>query len=387
MKLDVYIKNGHVVDTAQGIDEVAGIGIKGRRIAAVFRGNSNEDADAEDIDSEKVIDAGGCWVFPGLIDYHAHLHVSRGISVCPDYFIPTGVTAAVDAGSTGGANYDSFHRATICHSNLRIRSYLSICSAGIVDDNYPEDYSLERVKEDSIRRIFDIYGESILGIKVRLSRNLVSDYKILEKAVKLAEELGTRVCVHPTASALGVSPILDLLRKGDVFAHMYQGNGDTIADEQGRVKQEAVEARKRGVIFDVANGRWNYCHQVAQNAIAAGFKPDIISTDQTLDKINYLPHAKNLPHVMAKFLSMGMTLGEVVKSVTETPAKEMGMEGEIGTLKKGALADVSIFKIVNKNSRHLDFRDEVFESELLLVPQMTILDGDIAFAQMDFNLY
>jgi predicted amidohydrolase len=169
---------------------------------------------------------------------------------------------------------------------------------------------------------------------------------------------------------------------------MYHGVGDdTILERPDeRIKKSIYDARKRGVIFDVANGKTNFSFAVALPAVRQSFWPDIISTDWTSDKLNYSPHAKTLPYVMTKFLKMGMSLFETVRAVTETPARLMGMEGKIGTLKPGSLGDIAIFKKISGKAVHQDFFGTVFETDEFLIPQMTMIGGDIVFCQGYFAL-
>ena len=60
----LQIKNGHVIDPANGIDEKANLWIEDGKVIAV--GNYDGTADQS-------IDAGGKIVCPGLIDMHVHL--------------------------------------------------------------------------------------------------------------------------------------------------------------------------------------------------------------------------------------------------------------------------------------------------------------------------
>ena len=64
----------------------------------------------------------------------------------------------------------------------------------------------------------------------------------------------------------------------------------------------------------------------------------------------------------------------------------MGLEGEIGTLRAGARADIAIFDL--KNHRHVqkDFCDDAIACEQLLVPQLTMISGEIQYCQSDFYL-
>ncbi|MBN1445520.1 MAG: amidohydrolase family protein, partial [Candidatus Omnitrophica bacterium] len=63
--MKILIKNGHVVDPASGIDGKYDILIENEKIS---RFSKNITAKVE-----KIIDAKGKYVFPGLIDMHCHL--------------------------------------------------------------------------------------------------------------------------------------------------------------------------------------------------------------------------------------------------------------------------------------------------------------------------
>jgi dihydroorotase len=52
-----------------------------------------------------------------------------------------------------------------------------------------------------------------------------------------------------------------------------------------------------------------------------------------------------MPTTMSKFLLLGMSLEEVVKASTTKPAEAIGKLGEIGTLKPGACADITVLKL------------------------------------------
>ena len=89
---------------------------------------------------------------------------------------------------------------------------------------------------------------------------------------------------------------------------------------------------------------------------------------------------------MAKYMTMGMNLMDVLNTVTAAPAKIMGMEGKIGTLHPGADADIVILKEKQLSFIQKDFKDEELVSSALLVPQLTMCAGEINFCQADFFL-
>ena len=377
MKADILIKGGHVVDPSQNLNAVTSVAISGNRII-------NADSD---ITATRTIDASGCYVFPGLIDFHTHLnHLGSGLGTNPDIMPASGVTSAVDAGSAGCLNYPLFLKGILERSMLRTKAYLSVYSLGIGGGGFAEDFNPELFDTKRIALIFSRYGDSLLGLKIRMSIPLAKNIDPLKRMIDIADGLGTSVCVHTTNPPCSCGEIASVLRKGDIFCHVYHGKGSVILDEDGKVFPEISEARKRGVIFDAAHGNNHFSNSVCAKSLEQGFCPDIISTDMTNDKMYYGLRARSLPFVMSKFLSLGMTLYDTVKCVTETPAKLMKMEGRTGTLKAGAFADVSIFRLEDKEFHTIDYSAEKYTCSKILIPQMTIIDGRIVFGQQDFNL-
>jgi len=169
-----------------------------------------------------------------------------------------------------------------------------------------------------------------------------------------------------------------------VFCHVFHPTGNTILGSDGKLLPGIRSARERGVIYDVANGKSHFSFGVCRAAIAEQFFPDVISTDLTVMTL-YLDYAFGLPYLMSKFLNLGMELPEVVAACTSTPAKLLGMRGQLGTLAPDALADITVLRPIRRATRFLDVRGETFIGEQLLVPQMTVLGGRIVYRQVDFG--
>lgn len=387
MRADFIIRGGRVMDPYTAVDEIKDVVIQNTRII---------DPQGEMVECDHIIDASGCIVTPGLVDFHTHIfYEGSGTCIRPDFMISQGTTAAVDAGSAGTVTYESFYKSVIAQSAVRIKSFLTTYSGGQLDFKLCEDFNPDLINFTRMERVIDQYRDNILGLKIRLSKGVVPEDKGLEylkRVVELAEELdaklGTalRVCVHTTNSPIAAGALADCLRPGDIFCHCFQGTGNTIVTEDGQIAPRILEARKRGVIFDAANGRGNFSLETARRALKAGFAPDIISTDLTLDKFNIPPYAKNLLTVMAKYMTLGMDLMDILKAVTAVPAGIMGMEGRIGTLKPGAYADLVILRQKHINFVQKDYRNEELVCDTLLVPQLTMRAGEINFCQTDFFL-
>jgi predicted amidohydrolase len=379
MKMDILIEGGHVIDPRAKVDGICSVGISGNRVVAVDSGENH---------AAWRIDATGCYVFPGLIDFHTHLFDGgSGYAYNPEWLLATGVTAAVDPGTCGYANYRIFHDAVVARSSVRIKTFLNVYPGGICDYKVHPHYSLDYFDFELLKELKEKYSETILGLKVMMSAVNVGEHglAILEKTLEYAERLGEmKVCVHTTDLPCSASEVADRLRPGDIFCHVYS-KGGTITDENGKVYDAIKKARTRGVLFDAANGRMHFDFDVAEHALADGFPPDIISTDVISRAFNMGNYVRNLPYMMSKYLALGLDIRTIVKAVTETPASSMNMDGEIGTLLPGARADVTICRIVEKKSEFLDINGSgPLFGKRLIVPVMTLLDGKAAYCQNDF---
>ncbi len=374
MKYDVLIKNGTVIDPAGAMSCVVDVAIIGDRIGAVGENLPGEAA--------AVVDAKGLVVTPGLIDFHTHVfYGGTDIGVSPDgAFLPLGVTTAVDTGSAGSANYAVFSSAIIANSVVRIKAYLNVCPAGLSTVKYHENVSPQCYDAAKMARVLDRYGEEILGLKIRISKELVeaAGLEPLRQTIALAEQFNLPVAVHTTNPPEDTAEIAKLLRKGDIYVHVYQGTGNTIIDKDGKVKGEIKAARERGVLFDAANGGNHWTYAVASAALEDGFLPDIISTDITT-KTLYKAPVFGLPYVMSKYLNMGMKLEKIVAACTSVPARLMNLAGKIGTLQPGAYADVAIFAVEKASVKFPDTKGVVMVGEQLIVPKMTMKDGIVLY--------
>lgn len=374
--LDLLIVNGHVIDPYRGVD--------GTEPIAIYNGKITKYEEGEP--ARHVIDAAGKYVFPGLIDAHAHMF-SEGtdIGIYPDLaYLPTGVTSAVDC-TAGAANYRLFRSAVIERSKVTIKSFLQMCSAGLVTASYHECINPKYFNQEKIARIYDENKDNILGLKIRQSEELSEGLGIepLQETVKIAEKIGCPVEVHCTNIPVPTCEVLKVLRPGDIFEHVYQGVKNTILDETGRLYDCVREARKRGILFDTAEGRKHGDFDIMLSARRQGFTADFCSTDLVLASM-YRRSIFSLPNLMSRYVAMGIPLKEVVKMATEAPARLMKMEGQIGCLKEGARADVAIFDWISVHQTWKDWKGTAFEADRVLKPEMTLKDGDIVYCAPDF---
>ncbi|MCI8578993.1 MAG: metallo-dependent hydrolase [Lachnospiraceae bacterium] len=377
--LDILIKNGIITDLATGKSRIGDVGIRKGRIVDLSKEENQDSAD--------VIDASGCYVTPGIIDFHAHLYTDgteRGVYVDSTYF-PNGVTTAVDGGSAGVANYPLFYQTVVAASKVRIFSDLNLCSLGLGTISYPENIDPETVDVEKIKYYYQKYRDNIQALKLRQTRDISRGYGLepLRLMRKIADDLGAYMVVHVTDSPGEVSETLELLKEGDVFCHVFHGKGRTILDERGKVLPEIWEARERGVLFDAAHGGNQFSNRVALSALEQGFVPDFVTSDISL-KTMYRSPLYSMGMVISKFLNMGIGMEQLISMVTRTPARKLGLEGEIGTLEAGACADVAVLKIIEKQVEFDDSHGVRMQGNRLVKTQMTIREGVTVFRQIDF---
>ncbi|MDU7197183.1 MULTISPECIES: metallo-dependent hydrolase [Enterobacteriaceae] len=386
MKLDILIKNGLVADLDSGSYINQNIGIVGNRIV---------DLHTADSQAETVIDAAGCIVLPGLIDFHAHVfHGGTAISVNPDVLcLPNGVTSVVDAGSSGWVNYKLFRNSVIHTAQTRIKSYLNVVNVGLstlgggptgyLENTNPANYNVEKISQT-----LNENRDNILGLKLRYSQDIATGRNFSSDpfyaAVALARELKTTLCVHVTDSRLPADELIGHFQTDDIYAHCFHGTGNAILKESGEVFPAIKEAKARGVIFDCSNGVAHFDFTVARNAMEQGFNPDIISTDLTLRNSLRTDKVFSLLFIMSKYLNMGMSFFDVVRAVTRTPARLMKMEGQIGTLAPGAFADIAIVKLRKEKIMFEDTKGTQLEGDRYIDNCATISNGQIVYRRQRF---
>ncbi|KPI56761.1 hydrolase [Clostridioides difficile] len=374
--LDLLIINGHVIDPKNNVN--------GNKTIAIYNGKVTEYKHADK--AKHTIDARGKFVFPGLIDAHAHMFADgTEIGIYPDStYLPTGVTSAIDC-SAGVANYQLFKSSIVARSKVNIKSFLQVCSAGLVTTSYHECIDPKYFNHEKIERIYNENKDNILGLKIRLSENLVDGLGIepLKETIKIAEKIGCPVEVHCTNLPVPTEEVLNILRPGDIFEHVYQGVQNTILDSNGNLYECVKKAREREIIFDTGEGRKHGDFEVMLKAKEQGFIADICSTDLVLESMFRRP-IFSLPNLMSRYLCMGISLYDVVKMTTQNPAKLMKMENQIGCLSEGANADVAIFDIMDVKQIYTDWKGSKFEADKLLKTEMTIKDGFIVYCAPDY---
>jgi predicted amidohydrolase len=219
--------------------------------------------------------------------FHTHVYwggTSIGVEAEP-IARRSGTTTFVDAGTAGPANFPGFRRHEIEPSRVRILAYLNVSFAGI--------FAFSRtvmVGEASDLRLLDLnecvrvareHRDLIVGIKVRVGRGAGGSSGIapLDMALEVAEELGLPVMAHIDHPPPSRKEVLGRLRPGDVLTHCYRPFPNSLLRSDGAVREEALMARERGVTFDIGHGAGSFGFHACRGLLAAGFPPDVISSD------------------------------------------------------------------------------------------------------------
>ena len=370
MPYDLILKGATVIDPAQHIHGVRDVAVTGGKIAAV----------AEEIaePSAECVDLEGRVLTPGWIDIHAHVYAgctTWGIRADP-LCLATGVTTVVDAGSPGWANFQGFRDTIAAPARTRILTFVHICGIGLTYGPVGEMTDLRYADPERTAFVVQNWPDCCVGVKVRQGKSQVGENGVepLRLAVRAAALSGTRVMVH-IGMGVPLPDVLRELRPGDIVTHCYQGNGDTILGEGGEVIPEVWKARERGVRFDLGHGGGSFRFEVARKAIAQGFSSDVISTDLHAHSLNSPVHS--LPETASKLLNLGIDLPEIVRQTTAAPAAAIGRGDELGTLKVGAVADLSAFDIQEGVFDFVDVRDDHQPGTRMIVPVLTVRAGRI----------
>lgn len=359
---DLVIKGGHVIDPSSGISAVRDVAISSGKIAAV--------AAAIEAGPAQTVNATGKYVIPGMIDIHSHAGDTEG---GPLLNIEDGVTGYVDAGSRGADKIDGVI-AVVKAGPQQGRILLNIARTGLMPGGELQDISNADVP--LARETIAKHSDVIVGIKARLSKNVAgnNDVEAVRRAEDAAAPSGVPVMIHIGQSVSPLSQVVALLKKGDVVTHLFAPPPQAIVDEAGRILPSVVEARQRGIWFDMGHGRGGHFRwDTTERILAAGFLPDTLSTDWTPQ--GRVAQFVDLPTVMSKLMYLGMTLEQVVACVTVNAARVFGAFRDKGTLKAGAIADIALLELRAGTFDFLDNYNEKRTAKQKLFPAGTVLAG------------
>ena len=387
MTYDLLLKGGHVLDPGQGLDAPMDIAVSGGKIAKIA-------ADIPAAESARVLEivGHGRRVVPGLIDLHTHVADGAitegvGMGMCdPDAIgVHSGVTTVADCGSAGIANLGVFPAHILPRAKTRVVTLVNAGSYAHTMPGVADVSALDDINRDALRKAAERNPGLIAGVKLRVVgpafQALGEDIILAAKAA--ATDLGVPLMVHigdfsarDEASAARRGELTRFLLKtfepGDILTHLCTPNAGRVLDPSGNPYPEVAEARANGVVLDSALGRGNFGIEVARRQADLGLFPDTISSDLTAMGQTF----HSLLECMAKFMSIGYTLPDVVRATTVSAARALGLQHEIGSIAVGRDADLSVIDVVEGDFTFTDTTGQAFNGGYGLVPVRTVKAGE-----------
>lgn len=418
------VRNGRVIDPSQQLDKVTDILIDGDRIAAI---GENIEANIE-----KVIEAKGMLVVPGLVDMHVHLR-DPGFTHKEDIF--TGCNAAVTGGVTSmlcmpntSPVIDNIETIEYIQSTAqRARAKVYICAAASNGLKGEQLCDYKMYAQNGVRAVSDD------------GRPIEND-EMMRKAMKQAQQEGLVIVSHcedleiiaggimhkgAISEELGVKG-MDRLSEDNITAReLYLAQEDDTAIHIAHVSTKTAtelirEGKRRGVkvTAETCPHYFSYTHEKLKNrdadyrmnpplreeddvlAIIEGIKDgtfDCIVTDHApharAEKENFEKAPNGVVGLETSF-SAGIkflvepghiSLMKLVELMSTNPAKILGLEA--GSLAVGMPADIAVInpdvewtvlpERLHSKSRNTAFKFEKLKGRV----KYTIVDGELVFVQ------
>ncbi|MFN4088322.1 MAG: amidohydrolase/deacetylase family metallohydrolase [Alphaproteobacteria bacterium] len=370
---ELILRGGRVVDPGRGVDMVADIAFAGGRVEAIGPGLP--------AGQETVIrDVAGHIVTPGLIDLHAHVYWGgTSLGVDPGAVAAaSGTTTLVDAGSAGPGTFHGFRRFIVEPAPVRVLAYLNASYAGIFAFGRTvmvgESQDLRMFDLDECVRVAEANRDILVGIKIRVGRTASGGAGAapFEMALEVAEAVDMPLMAHLDHPPPSRHEVLPRMRSGDVLTHCFRPFPGGPALPRGGVRPEVLEARARGVLFDVGHGGGSFGFASARAMLDAGFLPDTISSDvHVLSIVGLAPHVLD---TMSKFVCLGMEIVDVVRCATVAPARAI-RRPELGVLAPGGPGDATVIEVEKGDFVYRDVVGERLDGRWRLACRGMVVGG------------
>ena len=400
---DLILQGGRVIDPAQELDGLFDVAIRDGRITTVA-------ADIPTTAATDVIDVSGKLVLPGMIDTHAHVyqHVTGAFGLNADMVgVHSGVTALVDQGGPSCMTLPGFRTFIAERAQSRVYAFLSAYLVGGLEGHaYPSLYRPDCMNIDATVRVALDNADLIKGIKAHAEPGGFARWgaEVMQQAAQIGEQTNLPVYVHfgqlwplPENGGSDVMPdeilprVVALLKPGDVLAHPFTRHPGGFVNMEGVVHPIVSEALDRGLRIDVGYGS-HFSFKMARIALDAGIVPHTLGADmhgyntrvpepadsqktQHEDHWFYGQTRFSLVSAMTALMALGLSLEQLVPMVTTNAARMLGLEGELGTLKPGAVADVSVLHDERGKWTLRDNEGHEVETQRMLRPAFCLRAG------------
>ena len=375
---DLRITGGTVFDASQGLAAPADVLVQDGQVAAVGADLPGE--------ARQTLDATGRYVTPGLVDLHTHVYwgVSHYGIVADETCLPRGVTTAVDAGSAGAGTFPGLRRYVIEQQRTRLYAFIHVALAGMFAQEVGESADERLLDVDRAIATVEANRDVIVGVKIRQTDRLVGSLgaRPLRDAIRVAETTDLPVMLHIGNTPVPLEDLLVLLRPGDIVTHSFRGEvRDGLLGPDGRVRPGVLEARERGIKFDIGHGSGSFSFDSAERLIAQGFLPDTISSD--LHHYSVTGPVYDLANVLSKFLFLGLSLEQVFARATLAPTQAVTLADGLGTLGTGSPADVVVWELRDETVTFRDTLGDTREATRQLEPVTVIQGGQVVQSELE----
>ncbi len=368
----ILLQGGRVIDPANHIDSQLDVLVDGAKIAAV--GTSLPLPEGVEI-----VDCRGKLVLPGLIDTHGHIYqgVTGRFGLNPDMCgVHSGVTTLIDQGGPSCITLPGFRQHIVNQSRTRVLAFLSAYLVGGLEGHYyPELYRPECLDVEATVKAARSNPDLVRGLKAHAEIGGFERWgvDVMRIAARIGREAQLPVYIHfgqlwpkPEEGGRDVNPdsifsqVVDMLKPGDILAHPFSRHPGGFVELSGKLHPMVFEALDRGLKIDVGHGS-HFSYATARTVLDAGVVPDTLGADMHgyntnvpapagtpdshPDEEDHMFKGKtrfSLVSAMTSMLALGLPLNHVVSMVTRNAAAMAGLEGELGSLSVGSVADVSV---------------------------------------------
>ena len=373
-EIDLLLKGGRVLDPKNSLDSKMDVAVKDGKIYRIA-------AEIPSSSAKKVLDVSGMLVSPGLINIHTHVYAGSKpgfadgqSSQLPDAFAPrSGITTVVDAGTTGWRTFPDFKSKVVDPSLTRVLAFINIFETGFSAGSAiePDLNTLDvQMTVDAIKK----YPEFIVG--TRIGHYKGKSWIPFDKASEAAKIADKPLFVECHMPEYSLEDQLKRMRSGDIITHSFENVSERmpIVDEQGKLRAFVLEAQNRGVLFDVGHGGVGFWFNQAIPALKQGLLPNSFGTDEHRTSMN--AGMKNMLNVMSKYLTIGMSIPDIIASGSWKPAKSIKRE-DLGNLSVGSVADIAVLSIINGKYGYVDSGGNRIEGNQKFEAELTVRAGRI----------
>jgi dihydroorotase len=386
---DLVLKNGWVIDPSQSLNGHFDVAVRDGKIVAI----------AEHLppyETQQEVEASNYLICPGFIDLHVHVYEWATTFGVPadDVGINAGVTTIVDQGSSSPFTFSGFKSDIVAKSKTDVRCFLLVNHAATqtIGNTISGLENPQKVDIEPLIQLAQAHPQIIRGFKLHADSGSISRWGmgVLELARQIGDRTNLPLYVHtgelfPVVEAHRPNPeqvvknALTYLKAGDILGHCYSCQPDGLMGTRTEVPDWLFAAIEQGILLDLGHGL-KFSFDIARRMLAQGVLPDTISSDahgnfKSLHDDSTLTYS--LCGAISKLLALGLDLENAIASVTINPARVLKADTEIGTLKIGSIADISILELIEGDWCFFDALEEKLIAKQRLIPVGVVRSGKL----------